>query len=86
VPSNAWPPQRRQSEEKNPNSGAQIRALLDLLSTLHFLETLSRFVTIGVVVEVAALADMVGFGGLSEIMGFLDNSEEWTTEMGWIDL
>ncbi|CAK9166621.1 unnamed protein product [Ilex paraguariensis] len=52
-----------------------------MLSTLHFLETLSGFVTIGVAVEVAVLVDVLDFGGLSETMGFLDNSKEWTIEM-----
>lgn len=52
----------------------------------HFEEDLSAFVTTGVVVAVAVAADEEGFGGLSETMGFLDGSGEWTAEIGLIDL
>ncbi|CAK9150116.1 unnamed protein product [Ilex paraguariensis] len=41
---------------------------------------------IGAAVEVAILADVVGFGGLSETMGVLNNSKEWMAKLGWIDL
>lgn len=63
------------------------RAFLDFqLSMAHFEEDLSAFVTTGVVVAVAVAADEEGFGGLSETMGFLDGSGEWTAEIGLIDL